>query len=278
MPPKIGVHPRDDAFIHAMPAYLSRRRRGRAQVGRGLSGQPGRSACPTSTAVRALGRRHRPPARGHGRHLDHRGAHRRGEHARHPRARGGPVESIGILGCGRQGTCTSSSPRQVFPTLRRALLFDRHPERAEALAAAHPRLDVEVASAAEEIAAGADVVVHDRRDRPRPRAADPARAPGGRDRGLRGRLRRHPVRGPIRGRGLSSSSTTSPSTATTASRATSPATPTTRSSSATRSTRGDAPAGPARLRAARHRPGGRGRGRGDQPPRGRRRHRPELPL
>ena len=23
MPPKIGVHPRDDAFIHAMPAYLS---------------------------------------------------------------------------------------------------------------------------------------------------------------------------------------------------------------------------------------------------------------
>jgi ornithine cyclodeaminase/alanine dehydrogenase-like protein (mu-crystallin family) len=23
MPPKIGVHPRDDAFIHAMPAYLA---------------------------------------------------------------------------------------------------------------------------------------------------------------------------------------------------------------------------------------------------------------
>src|SRR5215212_5811318 len=23
MPPKIGIHPRDDAFIHAMPAYLA---------------------------------------------------------------------------------------------------------------------------------------------------------------------------------------------------------------------------------------------------------------
>ena len=23
MPPKIGVHPREDAFIHAMPAYLA---------------------------------------------------------------------------------------------------------------------------------------------------------------------------------------------------------------------------------------------------------------
>ena len=23
MPPKVGVHPREDAFIHAMPAYLA---------------------------------------------------------------------------------------------------------------------------------------------------------------------------------------------------------------------------------------------------------------
>jgi ornithine cyclodeaminase/alanine dehydrogenase-like protein (mu-crystallin family) len=38
-------------------------------------------------------------------------------------------------------------------------LFDRHPERAEALAAAHPGLEVSVARTAEEVAAGADVVV-----------------------------------------------------------------------------------------------------------------------
>ncbi len=48
---------------------------------------------------------------------------------------------------------------QVFPTLRRVALFDRHRERAEALAAAHPKLDAQVASIAEDIAPGADVIV-----------------------------------------------------------------------------------------------------------------------
>src|SRR5215208_658583 len=48
MPPKIGVHPRDDAFIHAMPAYLS----GSDAVGlKWVAGYPAtsRSAFPTST-------------------------------------------------------------------------------------------------------------------------------------------------------------------------------------------------------------------------------------
>jgi ornithine cyclodeaminase/alanine dehydrogenase-like protein (mu-crystallin family) len=71
----------------------------------------------------------------------------------------GPVEAIGILGCGRQGNVHLELAEQVFPTVRRATLFDRHPGRAEALAAAHPKLDVDVASAAEQIAAGAQVVV-----------------------------------------------------------------------------------------------------------------------
>jgi ornithine cyclodeaminase/alanine dehydrogenase-like protein (mu-crystallin family) len=72
---------------------------------------------------------------------------------------GGAVESIGIIGCGRQGHVHLELAEQVLPTLQRVALFDRHPERAEALAAAHPELEARVVSAAEEIGPGADVVV-----------------------------------------------------------------------------------------------------------------------
>jgi ornithine cyclodeaminase/alanine dehydrogenase-like protein (mu-crystallin family) len=159
MPPKIGVHPRDDAFVHAMPAYLS----DADAVGlKWVAGYPGnqdlglpyihglfllfdaatgrplavmdatwitgvRTAAASMLGIRALA--------------------------------DGPVEAIGILGCGRQGSAHLELAAQVFPALRRATLFDRHPERAEALAAAHPRLDLDVASAAEEIAEGAQAVV-----------------------------------------------------------------------------------------------------------------------
>jgi ornithine cyclodeaminase/alanine dehydrogenase-like protein (mu-crystallin family) len=69
------------------------------------------------------------------------------------------IESIGIIGCGRQGHAHLELAEQAFPSLRRVALFDRHRERADALAAAHPMLDVTVAAAAEEIAPGADVIV-----------------------------------------------------------------------------------------------------------------------
>jgi ornithine cyclodeaminase/alanine dehydrogenase-like protein (mu-crystallin family) len=159
MPPKTGVHPRDDAFIHAMPAYVA----SLDAVGlKWVAGYPGnqdlrlpyihglfvlsdadtgrplavmdatwitevRTAAASMLGIRALAER--------------------------------PVESIGILGCGRQGSAHLELAAEVFPTLRRAALFDRHPDRAEALAAAHPELDVEVARAAEAIAGGTDVVV-----------------------------------------------------------------------------------------------------------------------
>jgi ornithine cyclodeaminase/alanine dehydrogenase-like protein (mu-crystallin family) len=159
MPPKIGVHPRDDAFIHAMPAYLA----DVDAVGlKWVAGYPGnqdlglpyihglfvlsdadtgrplavmdatwitevRTAAASMLGIRALAER--------------------------------PVESIGILGCGRQGSAHLQLAQQVFPELRRAILFDRHPDRAEALAAAQAELDVEVAGAAEAIAAATDVVV-----------------------------------------------------------------------------------------------------------------------
>ena len=159
MPAKIGVHPRDDAFIHAMPAYLE----SADAVGiKWVAGYPGnqelglpyihglfvltdaatgaplavmdatwiteiRTAAASMLGIRALAER--------------------------------PVETLGILGCGRQGTVHLELAREVFPDLARVALFDRHPERAEALAAAHPDLDMRIAAAAEEVATGADVVI-----------------------------------------------------------------------------------------------------------------------
>ena len=159
MPPKIGVHPRYDAFIHAMPAYVSET----DAVGlKWVAGYPGnqdlglpyihglfllsdaasgrplavmdatwitevRTAAASMLGIRALAE--------------------------------GPVEALGILGCGRQGGAHLELAARVFPELRSATLFDRHSERAEALAAAHPQLDVGVATRAEQLAAGAQVVV-----------------------------------------------------------------------------------------------------------------------
>jgi ornithine cyclodeaminase/alanine dehydrogenase len=159
MPPKIGVHPRDDAFIHAMPAYLA----DVDAVGlKWVAGYPGnqerdlpyihglfvlsdaatgrplavmdatwiteiRTAAASMLGIRALAE--------------------------------GSVEALGIIGCGRQGRVHLELAKDVFPGLRRVTLFDRHPERAEALAAAHPDLETRVASRAEEVAGGADLVI-----------------------------------------------------------------------------------------------------------------------
>jgi ornithine cyclodeaminase/alanine dehydrogenase-like protein (mu-crystallin family) len=159
MPPKVGVHPREDAFIHAMPAYISDTDAvglkwvagypsnqplgipyihglfvlSDAATGRPLAVMDAtwitevRTAAASILGIRALAER--------------------------------PVESIGILGCGRQGHAHLELAEQVFPSVRRVALFDRHEERAKALAAAHPSLEANVASAAEEIAAGADLIV-----------------------------------------------------------------------------------------------------------------------
>jgi ornithine cyclodeaminase/alanine dehydrogenase-like protein (mu-crystallin family) len=75
-----------------------------------------------------------------------------------------PVETLGIIGCGRQGTAHLELARELFPGLARVVLFDRHQERAEALAGAHAGLGVSVAAGAEEVAtsgpgAGVDVVI-----------------------------------------------------------------------------------------------------------------------
>ena len=152
MPPKIGVHPRDDAFIHAMPAYLS----DSDAVGvKWVAGYPGNQplGIPYIHGLLVLS------DAGTGRPLAVMDATWITE-ARTAAASmlgiralaGGAVESIAILGCGRQG-------HVHLELAEAAVLFDRHPERAQALAAAHPGLDAQLASAAEEIGAGADVVV-----------------------------------------------------------------------------------------------------------------------
>ena len=159
MPPKIGVHTRDDAFIHAMPAYLAEadavglkwvagypdnQRHGLpylhglfvlsdAATGRPLAVMDAtwitevRTAAASILGIRALAEK--------------------------------PVERLGIVGCGRQAHVHLELAADLFPDLKRAALFDRHPERAEALAATQPGLEVRVASTAEEVGPGADVVI-----------------------------------------------------------------------------------------------------------------------
>jgi ornithine cyclodeaminase/alanine dehydrogenase len=159
MPAKIGVHPREDAFIHAMPAYLE----SADAVGiKWVAGYPAnqelglpyihglfvltdaatgaplavmdatwiteiRTAAASVLGIRALAER--------------------------------PVETLGILGCGRQGSVHLQLAMEALPGLARVTLFDRHTERAKTLAAAHAGLDVRTAAAAEEIASNADAVI-----------------------------------------------------------------------------------------------------------------------
>jgi ornithine cyclodeaminase/alanine dehydrogenase-like protein (mu-crystallin family) len=159
MPPKIGVHPREDAFMHAMPAYLS----DSDAVGlKWVAGYPDNQALglPYIHGLFVLS------DAGTGRPLAVMDATWITE-ARTAAASmlgiralaDAPVESVGIVGCGRQGSIHLELAGQLFPELRRAALFDRHRERAEALAAAHPELEVEVASAAEQVGPGASVVI-----------------------------------------------------------------------------------------------------------------------
>lgn len=159
MPPKIGVHPRDDAFIHAMPAYL----RGADAVGlKWVAGYPGNqelgvpylhglfvlSDAPTGRPLAVMDATWITEIRTAAASML--GIRVLAE---------GPVETIGLVGCGRQGHAHLELAREVFPGLRRVSLFDRHRERAEELAAAHPALHAEIASSAEQTAADANVVI-----------------------------------------------------------------------------------------------------------------------
>ena len=169
---------------------------------------------------------------------------------------------------GARATCISSSREQVFPTLRRATLFDRHrsaPTRwprstrsSRCRSRRRPRRSRRGRRGR-----------HHRRDRAPARAAAAASAPAA-TRWSRARSTSTPRSPRTSSRTPAcSSSTTSPSTATTASRATSPATRRTPLELAeVLADEAPHPSRPEGLRAARHRPGGRGRGGGDQQARG----------
>ena len=159
MPTKTGVHPRGDAFIHAMPAYLE----SSDAVGiKWVAGYPDNDSLglPYIHGLFVL------TDAGTGRPLAvmdatwiteirTAAASLLGIRALAERA----VETLGILGCGRQGHVHLELAGEVLAELTRVILFDRHPERAEALAAAHPDLVVSVAETPEQIAHGADVVI-----------------------------------------------------------------------------------------------------------------------
>jgi ornithine cyclodeaminase/alanine dehydrogenase-like protein (mu-crystallin family) len=159
MPPKVGVHPREDAFIHAMPAYLA----DSDVVGlKWVAGYPGNqplgipyihglfvlSDAPTGRPLAVMDATWITEVRTAAASML--GIRALAE---------APLESIGIIGCGRQGRVHLDLAERLFPSLRRVALFDRHRNRAEELASAHPELEVKVAAVAEEVAAGADVVV-----------------------------------------------------------------------------------------------------------------------
>ena len=159
MPPKIGVHPRPDAFIHAMPAYLA----DTDAVGvKWVAGYPDNQnlGLPYIHGLLVL------TEAATGRPLAVMDATWITEIRTAAASMLGicaladvPVDAIGIVGCGRQGRVHLGLAREVLPGLARATLFDRHAERAEALAAAHPELDVRIAPHAEEAAEGAQVVI-----------------------------------------------------------------------------------------------------------------------
>jgi ornithine cyclodeaminase/alanine dehydrogenase-like protein (mu-crystallin family) len=69
-----------------------------------------------------------------------------------------PIETIGIIGCGDQGRAHVALASDVFPSVRHLRLFDRHPERAEALGS-HTSAGVTVTETAEQVAEGADLVI-----------------------------------------------------------------------------------------------------------------------
>jgi ornithine cyclodeaminase/alanine dehydrogenase len=159
MPPKVGVHPREDAFIHAMPAYLS----DSDAVGvKWVAGYPSNQGLGVpylhGLCVLSDARTGRPIAVMDATWITEvrtAAASMLGIRA----LADGPVESIGIVGCGAQARIHLELASELFPELRRVALFDRHRERAEALAAAHSGLEAEVVSAVEEAGPGTQVLI-----------------------------------------------------------------------------------------------------------------------
>jgi len=163
MPPKIGIHPRPDAFLHAMPAFL----RGRDLVGikwvAGGFADNARLGLPAINALILLN----DPATGvptaildGGRITAVRTAAVSGVAIR--RFAPGGASSVALIGAGVQGNSHLAVATALLPGAE-VRIYDPHPERAERLAERARTLEgtgeVRTTATAREAVEGADVVV-----------------------------------------------------------------------------------------------------------------------
>jgi alanine dehydrogenase len=152
LPPKPGVHPRPDSFIHAMPAYLADED---VAALKWVSGYPANKArgLPYIAGLIVLNDAENglPVALMDGGEITA---------ARTAAASGVCVRrwapdgwrTAAILGCGEQGLFHARLLRALEPDVR-IRAYDPHPERVERLG------DVEPAASAEEAVAGAELIV-----------------------------------------------------------------------------------------------------------------------
>ena len=151
LPPKPGVRPRPDSFLHAMPAYLAE---SDVVALKWVAGYPANKAkgLPYLSGLIVLNHAETglPVAIMEGAEITAaRTAAASGACIR--RFAGDRWRTAAILGCGEQGRFHARVLREMNPG-RRIRAWDPHPERIDAL-------DAEAAASPEEAIAGADVVV-----------------------------------------------------------------------------------------------------------------------
>ena len=161
-PPKPGVHPLSDAFIHAMPGYLPRKKAIGLKWVSGFSSNAKRRL-PTITGLIVLNhpRTGFPLAIMEAAYITAlRTAAVSGVAARHLARPDAQV--LGIVGAGVQGRYNLLTLRQVLPALRRVQVYDINAGILRDFTKTmtkHVPLEIQPAKSAEEAIRGADVVV-----------------------------------------------------------------------------------------------------------------------
>ncbi len=162
MPPKPGVHSQPDAFIHAMPAYIPALHAIGMKWVSGYPAQPGQGAALHQRPADPERRRDRPPAGGHGLHLDHGHAHRRGHRAGRRATWPGPsLPRWASSAAACRAAPTSRRSSALFP-VKQVMAYDTKPESAVHYAQEMRErlgLDVTVVTDPREAVSGCDMVV-----------------------------------------------------------------------------------------------------------------------
>ncbi|HKY30970.1 MAG TPA: ornithine cyclodeaminase family protein [Candidatus Polarisedimenticolia bacterium] len=163
MPPKTDLHPRDDGFIHAMPAYVpalsaagvkvisgypSNRERGLPYINGLLVMDDPETGVPLAVMDATWITAERTGAA-------------TALAAKHLSREGSAV--LAVLGCGVQGRSNLKALRCVRPGLRKVRAYDIHPERTEGyiseMSRAYPTVEFLAAPSPREALDGADIVV-----------------------------------------------------------------------------------------------------------------------